>query len=134
MAVTPNKLILPQGVENGVASLVATTPVTSRANIVGTAGLVLLKSAMPNGGKIYEISWVGLGTTLPATLFIWRFDGITARLFDEMQILGAPDYYFAPTEHGRREYDNLVLDSTEQLFCSVSAANDINVFAACSKF
>lgn len=131
---TPNKVILPQTIGNGACSLVGETPITSRTNITGTAGLVKLKDVTANGAKVYEIKATVQGNASAGTLCIWRHDGTTSRLFDELQIGDQGSLLYSPNFNVRKEYDNLCLKPTESLYCSVTVANDLNVFADVSDF
>lgn len=132
MAVTTNKLVLPQSVGNGVATLTSPSAVTSRANITGTTGLTALKAVTTNGTKCYEIIWKGKATTTAGSLCIWRYDGTTSYLMDELPIAGVSASTTVASETGRKTYDNLALKSTEALYVSVTVANDLTVFAQCS--
>lgn len=49
MPTTPNSIVTPQSVGNGIATLTSPTAITSRANITGTTGLVSLKPVTSNG-------------------------------------------------------------------------------------
>ena len=133
MATTPNSIVTPQAVGNGIATLTSPTAVTSRANIAGTTGLVALKPVTSNGTKVYEINWKSKGASVGGHLFIWRFDGTTSYLFDELPISGGitPSTTTA-SETGKKIYANLGLKLTEALYCSVTVSQDINVFAQCS--
>ena len=132
MATTPNSIITPQTVGNGQATLTAPTAITSRANITGTTGLTALKSTTTNGAKVYEIRWKAKGTTSAGSLCIWKYDGTTSYLFDEMPIIGVPASTTTASESGSKLYDNLALKSTEALYVSVTVQNDLTAFAQCS--
>lgn len=134
MAVTPNKVVLPQEIDNGSCSLVGTTPISSRVNISGTTGLTLLKGTTSNGLKVYEIRWKAQDTSSAGTVCVWKYDGTTSRLFDELQIAGIAVWPYSPSDGGKRVYDDLILLPTESLYCSVTTANDVNVFASAARF
>lgn len=132
MSTTPNSVITPQTVGNGVATLTSPTAITSRANITGTTGLTALKPTTTNGSKVYEIRWKAKGTTTAGSLCIWRYDGTTSYLFDEISISGVSASTTTPSETGSKTYDNLALKSTEALYVSVTVQNDLTAFAQCS--
>lgn len=132
MATTPNSVITPQTVGNGIATLTSPTAITSRANITGTTGLVKLKDVTTNGSKVYEINWKAKATTTAGSLCIWRYDGTTSFLMAEMPISGVTASTTVASESGRMTFDNLALKSTEALYVSVTVANDLSVFAQCS--
>lgn len=132
MATTANSVITPQTVGNGIATLTSPTAITSRANITGTTGLVKLKDVTANGTKIYEIRWKAKATSTAGSLCLWRYDGTTSYLFDEMPISGVTASTTVASESGRMTFDNLALKSTEALYVSVTVANDLSVFAQCS--
>lgn len=132
MATTPNSIITPQTVGNGVATLTSPTAVTSRANIAGTTGLVQLKAAPTNGAKVYEISYKCKGTSSAAQIFIWKYDGTTSYLFDEIPVAAVTPSATVASDNGKKTYANLTLKTTESLYVSVSVAQDLTVFAAVS--
>lgn len=133
MATTPNSIITPQSVGNGIATLTSPTPITTRTSITGTTGLVQLKGTSANGTKIYEIKYKATATLVAGLLSIWRYNGTTAYLEDEITITNttAPSNT-APSITDKRTYDNLALLPTESLWISVTVANAMNVFAQCS--
>lgn len=132
MATTPNSVITPQTVGNGIATLTSPTPITSRANITGVTGLTKLKDVTANGSKVYELRWRGKASTVAGLISVWRYDGTTSYLFDEINLVGATASNTIPSETGSRTYDNLALKATEALYVSVTVANDVTVFAQCS--
>ncbi len=134
MATTPNSIVTPQTVGNGIATLTTPTAITSRANITGTTGLVALKGVTTNGTKCYEINYKSKGTSLAGLLSIWVYDGTTSYLRDEIPIAAVTPSTTAVSTSGRVTYDNLALKSTEALYVSVTVQQDLTVFAACSDF
>lgn len=132
MTVTANSIITPQTVGNSIATLTSPTAITSRANITGTTGLVALKPVTTNGTKCYEIKWKSKGTSSAGQLFIWRFNGTTSFLEDELPIAGVTPSTTVASESNKKTYANLGLLATEALYCSVTVAQDLNVFAQCS--
>lgn len=134
MTTTPNSLVTPQAIGNGIATLTSPTAITSRANIVGTTGLTLLKAVTTNGTKVYEIDWKSKGTSTASSIFIWRYDGTNSYINDELSIGGIVGSNTVASESGIKTYINLALKPTEALYVSVTVAQDLNVFAQCSDF
>lgn len=132
MTTTANSIITPQTVGNGIATLTSPTAITSRANIAGVTGLVALKPVTANGSKVYEIGFKSKGTSSAGMLSIWRHDGTTSFLMDELPIVGVTPSTILASESYKRTYPNLALKSTEALYCSVTVAQDLSVFAQCS--
>lgn len=81
---------------------------------------------------MYEIEWKSKGTSVAGQLWIWRFDGTTSFLYDELPIAGVTPSTTVASERNRKAYANLGLKSTEALFISVTVAQDLNAFAAVS--
>ena len=133
MTTTPNSLVLPQSVGNGIATLTSPTAITSRANITGTTGLVKLKDITTNGTKAYEIKWKSKGTSVAGLLFIWRYDGTTSYLEDELPITGGVTPSTTTlSDYGNKTYVNEALKPGEALYCSVTTSQDMNVFCQAS--
>jgi hypothetical protein len=132
MATTPNSIITPQTVGNGIATLTSPTAITTRTNIVGTTGLVQLTATTTNGKKVYEIHTKAKATTTAGSLCVWRYNGTTSFLEYEIAINAVTASTTTPSDTMRVTYDNLALSPTEQLFVSVTVANDLTVFAQAS--
>lgn len=132
MATTPNSIITPQTVGNGIATLTSPTAITSRANITGTTGLVQLKGTSTNGAKVYEIRYKAKATTVAAMLSLWRYNGTTSFLERELPINAVTASTTVASDSGAVTFDNMALISTESLWVSVTVANDLTVFAQCS--
>lgn len=132
MTVTANSIVTPQTVGNGNATLTSPTAITSRANITGVTGLVKLKDVTTNGTKCYEINWKSKGTSVAGQIFIWRYNGTTSFLMDELPIGGVTPSTTVASESNKKTYANLGLLATEALYCSVTVSQDLNVFAQCS--
>ena len=126
---TPNSVILPQQPGNGLATLTSPTAITSRANITGTSGLVQLTPTTTAGKKVYQLSFKGKGSTAAGFVSLWRYNGTTSFLFDELPIVGATPSTTVAAEAFTRTYANLTLGPTEQLFVSVTVTQDLTVFA-----
>jgi hypothetical protein len=81
---------------------------------------------------VYEITWKSKGTSVAGQLFIWRYDGVTSYLFDEIPIAAVTPSTTVASDRGIKTYANLTLKSTEALYISVTTVQDLTAFAACS--
>ena len=118
----------------GIATLVAPTAITSRANITGTTGLVQLTATSTNGTKVPMITVKGSATSVATNLFIWLYNGTTSYLFDEIDIPvqtagNTSDSYFTAKNYELLYGASIVLPPTYQLYVSVSVQQNLNVFA-----
>lgn len=133
---TPNSLITPQKPYVGIATLTAPAAITSRANIVGTTGLVKLTDTSTNGRKVNRIHIKGKGASVAAKLFVWFFNGTTSHLFDEIDIPVANPTNTLESVLAKRDYsgEGLDLEPLQQLYVSVTVSQDLNVFAPCGDY
>lgn len=113
----------------GIATLTAAAAITSRANIVGTAGLTQLTAASTNGARIDAIVIKGKGVTVASNIGIWIYNGTTSFLYDEMDVTAITAANTTDSFLLQRNYTNLVLPPTYQLFISETVQTDLNVFA-----
>jgi hypothetical protein len=109
-------------------SLVAAAPVTSRANIVGTTGLVELSAATTNGRRVDKIEVKGQGTTVASIVSIWAYDGTTSRLIDEIDVpLNGSASTTVDSSLVSKSYNNLVLPPNTRLYVSQTIATNVNI-------
>lgn len=113
----------------GIATLTAAAAITSRANIVGTAGLTQLTAASTNGARIDAIVIKGKGITVASNIGIWIYNGTTSFLYDEIDVTAVAAANTVDAFLLQRNYTNLVLPPTYQLFISETVQTDVNVFA-----
>lgn len=112
------------------ASLTAATPITPRADIVGTTGLTLLTVAgLANGSRIDALRVKAKGTSVASILFVWLYDGTTSRLLDEIDISAVTASATVDSFSAVRYYDTLALGTAQQLYISQTVATDVDVFA-----
>lgn len=132
MAVTSNSAIFTQAPVVGIGTLTSATPITSRANITGTTGLVAVTPASTNGKRVDWVRVQGKATNTAFNLFLWINDGTTSYLFDEVVI---PANTASTTARACKEDTNYIsvgsinLPSTYRLYASQTVANDCNVIA-----
>lgn len=121
--------IFPVAVSLGIASLVAATPITSRADIVGTTGLVKLTDTTAEGIRVDAIRVKCKGTSVAGLISIWLYDGTTSRIIDEIAIGAVTANTTVDSYNVERQYSTLNLTKTQQLYVSETVVNDANVFA-----
>jgi hypothetical protein len=113
----------------GIATLTAATAVTTRANIVGTTGLVVLTATSTFGTRIDQITIKSKATSVAANVFIWVYNGTSAFLFDELDVVAITASTTADSYTLSKTYNNLVLPPTFQLYVSETVQTDLTVFA-----
>lgn len=122
--------IYPASANMASASLTSATPVTSRSDIVGTTGLVLLTpTGNANGSRIDALRVKSKGTSVFSILFVWLYDGTTSRLYDEINIVATTASTTANSFAVTQYYDTLGLSPTQQLYISQTVASDCDVYA-----
>lgn len=123
--------IFPQTPLLEVASLTSPTPVTSRANITGTTGLVLLVGTSVNGKRVDSITVKSKGTSsLGGILSIWLLNGGTSYLWDEIELSSLTPSTVVASMAITKKYTDINLAATsESLYISTTVAQDLNVFA-----
>ena len=113
----------------GIATLTTATAVTTRANIVGTTGLVVLTATSTFGTRIDQITVKSKATSVASTVFVWMYNGTTAFLFDELDVLAVTASTTVDSYTLSKTYNNLVLPPTYQLYISETVQTDLTVFA-----
>lgn len=113
----------------GIATLTAPTAITLRTNIVGVTGLVALVPVSTNGKRVDSITVKAKATTAAGILSVWLYNGTTSFLYDEFDIPGVGVSTTVDSFSLKRNYTDLVLPPTYQLYVSVTVANELNVFA-----
>ena len=113
----------------GIASLVSATPVTSRAQITGTTGLVKLTDTSTNGTRIDAIEVVAQGNSTAGLQTIWIYNGTTSFMFDEISIPTATANTTTLASANTITYTTLTLPPTYQLYVSQQVASNVTIFA-----
>jgi hypothetical protein len=113
----------------GIATLTSATAVTNLANITGTTGLTQLTPASTNGKRVDSIVVKAKGTTSAGKLGVWIYNGTTSFIFDEIDIGAVTASTTVDAFVFQKNYANLVLPATYQLFISETVQTDVNVFA-----
>jgi hypothetical protein len=113
----------------GIATLTSATALTTRTNVVGTTGLTQLTPTSTNGKRIDAITVKGKATTVASNLFVWIYDGTTSYLFDEIDITAVTAGNTTDSFALTRNYSNLTLPATYQLYVSETVQTDVSVFA-----
>lgn len=112
-----------------LATLTTPTAITSRANITGTTGLVVLATTSTNGKRVDSITVKSKGTSLAGILSVWLYDGTTSYLWDEIELPAVTPSTTAKSMNVAIFYTGKNLKSTEALYVSVTVQQDLNVFA-----
>jgi hypothetical protein len=113
----------------GIATLTSATPVTSRANITGTTGLVQLTATSTNGKRVDSIIVKSKGTSVASIVGIWLYNGTTSSLIDEIDVFAVTASTTVDSFTTTKTYSTMVLSGTQQLYISQTVATDLNVFA-----
>ena len=124
----------PQNPLVGMASV--TTALVSRANITGTTGLSLLVSSdATQPQKIDQIDiQASANTTAACMIWLWMYDGTTARLMYEIPMAGTTGSTIVTADAKNVPYQNLRVPATYSLYTSVTVTQNMNVFAHLGKF
>ena len=117
-----------------IATLTSPTAITSRANITGVTGLVKLTDTTTNGLRIDALTVKGKGTSSAGIVFIWLYNGTTSYLLDEIDIAAITGSTTLDSVIASKYPAGLNLAPTQQLYVSVSVAQDLNVFAFCGAY
>jgi hypothetical protein len=113
----------------GIASLVSATPVTSRAQITGTTGLVKLTDTSTNGTRIDAIEVVAQGNSTTGLQTIWIYNGTTSFMYDEISIATVTANTVTAATANTITYTTLTLPPTYQLYVSQQVASNVTIFA-----
>lgn len=113
----------------GVATLTAPAAITVRTNIVGVAGLVQLTPVSANGKRVDSITCKAKATTVAGIISIWLYNGVTSFLYDEFDVPVVAASNTVDSFSLKRNYTDLVLPPTFQLYVSCTVANEMNIFA-----
>jgi hypothetical protein len=127
MATSPYP-IAAQSVVLGIATLTSPTPVTSRANITGTTGLTKLTDATANGLRADTLQIKCKGTSVATQLFVWVYNGTTSFLIDEVAIPSNAAGNLAESAIAIKPLYGANFKATDQLYISVTVAQDLNAF------
>lgn len=122
--------IFPVAPSISIASLNAAVALTTRTPIVGTTGLTLLTAATTNGLRVDQISVKGQGTTVASNIFIWIYNGTNAYLYDEFDLLAVTAANNTDSAIIQKNYSNLILPATYQLYVSQTVQTNVSVIAA----
>jgi hypothetical protein len=113
----------------GIATFTSQAAITSRANITGVTGLVQLTATSTNGTRIDKIKVSSKETTVAGILSIWIYNGTTSFLFDELIVGAVTGSTTLPGYTIEKDYQNLVLPPTYQLYVSPTVDQDLNIIA-----
>ncbi len=121
---------LPQSGSVEIATLTSASAITSRANITGTTGLVLLTANPTNNKRIDSITVKCKGTNTAFKLFVWMYNQTTSYLWDEIDVTNtATASTTVASTVSLNRYIDTTLQTGMQLYVSQTVQNDCNVFA-----
>lgn len=117
----------------GTASV--TTALTTRTNITGTTGITQLTAVdATQPTRIDAIQIQAAATTAACIIFVWLYDGVTARLMDEIPMSGTTGSATVLGDNYTRVYQGLTVPAGSQLYTSVTVTQNMNVFCRGGKF
>lgn len=93
----------------------AIVPATLDTSLTAPSNVATVVTAGSNGTKIEEIVVQGLGTTVAGVLNIFRYDGATYHLIDQVLISAVTSSATAVAYRSARKYDNLILANGDTL-------------------
>lgn len=117
----------------GIASV--TTALTARGNITGTTGLTqltVLDANQPH--RVDQIDVQATATTAACLIWIWMYDGTTAKLLYEIPMVGTTGSSTVAGDTKTVTYLNLRIPAGWQLYASVTVTQNMNVFAHIGKW
>lgn len=122
--------IFPATPRVGVATLISPTPVTSRADITGTTGLVSLITGVANATRIDRITVKAKETTVAGSVCIWYYNGTTSYLIKEIIVSAITASNTVASFEFDVTFNNLILPSASTgLYVSSTIDQDFAVFA-----
>ena len=116
----------------GYGDTIAT--LTSRAKITGTTGLTQVTATTTNGLRVDQIVVTLAATSAAASVLIFLYNGTTSWLFDEFVIPAITASNTVAAARISRNYSNLVLGPTDQIFAATTIAQNTDVFAFGGKY
>lgn len=131
MAVTATP-IFAQTPKQYIATLTTPTAITSRANITGTTGLVLLVpagSVNVNGFRLDNITIKSKATSVAGFVGLWLYDGTTSYLWKELAVTAITASTTVASFESSTDYTSANLIPTEGIYVSVTVQQDLNVIA-----
>lgn len=111
----------------GAASI--TTALTARTNITGTTGLTLLVASQTNGFRLDAISIKASATSAAGQVFVWLYDGTTARLIDEILQTAITGSTTVASDYNIKQYQNFNVPTNTSLYVSGTITQNYNVTA-----
>lgn len=121
--------IFPLSPTVGIATLTSAAAITSRANITGTTGLVQLVPTSTNGARVDNVTVKSKATSVASVLGIWIYNGTTAYLVDEIDIVATTASNTVDSFVISKSYSTMVLPATYSLYISQTVSTDVTAFA-----
>ena len=112
-----------------IATLTSPTAITSRANIVGTTGLVALTDATTNGFRLDNLTVKFKETSVVGFVGIWLYDGTTSYLWKEIEVTAITPSATIKSFESSTDYSDTNLIPAQRLYVSSTIDQDFTVFA-----
>lgn len=96
-------------------------------SLTGPTTVTTVLTAAANGTKIEEIVVQGVGTTVAGVLNIFRYDGATYHLIDQVLVTAVTSSTTAVAFRRRLTYDNLILKTGDSLRASQTIAGNASL-------
>lgn len=90
-------------------------PATLDTSLTAPTNVTTILTAGASGSKIQEIILQGVGTTVASVVNIFRYDGATYHLIDQVLVAAVTSSTILVAYRASRVYDNLVLKSGDTL-------------------
>lgn len=100
------------------------TPATLDTSLTAPTNVTTIFTAGSSGSVIHEIVIQGVGTTVAGVLNIFRYDGSTYHLVDQVLISAVTSSTTAVAFRARRQYENLFLKNGETLRVSQTVSGN----------
>jgi len=126
MTATP---VFTQTPKTFIATLTSPTAITSRANIVGTTGLVKLTDTTTNGFRLDNITVKAKETTVAGTVCIWVYNGTTSHLWKEISVTAVTASTTVASFESSTDYVSTNLEPTQQYYVSSTIDQDFTIYA-----
>lgn len=126
MTATP---VFTQTPKTFIATLTSPPAITSRANIVGTIGLVKLTDTTTNGFRLDNITVKAKETTVAGTVCIWVYNGTTSHLWKEIAVSAVTASTTVASFESSTDYVSTNLEPTQQYYVSSTIDQDFTIYA-----
>lgn len=99
-------------------------PATLDASLTAPSNVTTIWTPGTNGAMLYELRTVGVGTTVAATVNVFRYDGATYHLIDQVLVTAVTSSTTAIAFKDVRTYQNSIWKNGDTLRVAVTVAGD----------